>query len=90
MTSDIDVEPSRSGRRVFLFLGIVVIAIGGLLGLFVGANGAEVTPELTPLGLVSVPVTPGTVALYGMVVAALFVGGLYGAVSFASRFDSER
>jgi len=77
------------GRRILLGLGGFGVLLGGLLGFIVGANGGEALTELTIFGRLAVPLSPGAMALYGMVVVALAIGGLYGAVSIASRFDSN-
>ena len=84
MTSD-----STDGRRVFGVVAVTVVLIGGLLGFFVGSNGAEVAPTIPLVGGLSLPTTPLTVTLYGMVLATLFVGALFGLVTLASRFDDE-
>ncbi len=88
-----DEEPTRGevglGRRILLVVGVGTVLLGGLLGAFVGANGAEVVSELTVLGILTIPLTPGAMALYGMVVTALAVTALYGAITFASKYDTN-
>ena len=78
-----------SVRRAFLLLGGGLILLGGVLGVFVGANGAETIPELTVLDLLTIPVTPAAMGAYGMVVVAAALGGLYGLLSIASRYDQN-
>lgn len=77
------------GRRILLGLGIGMVALGGVLGFVVGANDGGGLDAIEPLGLVTVPISPGAMTLYGMVVIALAIGVLYGLVSVASRFDHE-
>ncbi|ATW87271.1 hypothetical protein halTADL_0458 [Halohasta litchfieldiae] len=77
------------GRRILLGLGGLMVLLGGLLGFIVGANGGEALSELTVFGIVTVPISPGAMTLYGMVVIAVAITVLYSAVSLASRFDSN-
>jgi len=77
------------GRRILLGLGAGGVLLGGLLGFFVGANGGEALSEVTLFGSVAVPVSPAAMTLYGMVVVGVAIGLLYGAVSLASRFDTN-
>ena len=77
------------GRRILLGLGIGMVALGGVLGFVVGANGGGGLDAIEPFGLMTVPISPGAMTLYGMVVIALAIGVLYGLVSVASRFDHE-
>jgi len=80
---------SGRGRTILLGLGAGGVLLGGLLGLFVGANGGETLTEVTLLGILTVPVSPAAMTLYGMAVIGIAVGLLYGAVSLASRFDTN-
>lgn len=77
------------GRRILLALGVVVIALGGLLGFVVGANTDDPDAAITVLGLFAVPLTPGAMAVYGMIVITVAIGVLYGLISIASRYDSN-
>jgi len=76
------------GRRILLALGGSMVLLGGVLGLIVGANGGDTVGQLS-VGPLTVPVTPLAMALYGMAVVALAIGGLYGLIAVASRYDSE-
>ncbi len=89
--SDEGSQPGVSGlgRRILLALGGVGVVIGGLLGFVVGANSADETGEITVGGLLAVPITPGAMTLYGMVVVAVVLGALFGLISLASRFDTN-
>jgi len=77
------------GRRILLGLGGLMVLLGGCLGFIVGANGGETLTEISVGGVLTVPVSPGAMALYGMVVVAVAITVLYGAVSLASRYDSN-
>lgn len=79
---------SGLGRRILLALGGIGVLIGGLLGFVVGANSTE-PGEITVGGLVAVPITPGAMTLYGMVVVAVALAALFGLISLASRFDTN-
>lgn len=78
-----------TGRRVFVGLGLVVVLLSGLVGLFVGANSAGRLDQITVLGSVALPATPVAMGLYGAGLAAVVVVGLFGAVTLATRFDRD-
>jgi hypothetical protein len=80
-------DDSTDGRRIFVVVGVTVVFLAGLLGFFVGANGADVAPAISVLGVFSLPTTPVTMTLYGMVLAVVSLAGLFGLVTLASRFD---
>jgi len=80
---------SGLGRRILLGLGGGLVLLGGLLGFIVGGNGGETLSELTLFGILTVPVSPGAMTLYGMIVVAVAIALLYGAVSLASRYDTN-
>ena len=77
------------GRKLLLALGGSMVLLGGVLGLIVGANGGDTVAELSVAGPLTVPVTPLAMAIYGMIVVAGALGGVYGLVAVASRFDSN-
>lgn len=77
------------GRQILIALGMGMILLGGVLGFIVGANGGGTVPELSVLGVLTVPVTPGAMGLYGMAVVSLALGGLYVLLSLASRYDTD-
>ena len=76
-----------AGRRILSFLGLGMIALGGVLGFVVGANGGGDIDAIEPFGLLTVPISPGAMTLYGMGVIAVAIGTLYALVSLASRYD---
>jgi Zn-dependent membrane protease YugP len=80
-------DDSTDGRRVFLVVATTVVFLAGGIGLFVGANGASVAPTITVLGGLVLPTTPATMAVYGMLLAGVSLGVLFGLVTLASRFD---
>jgi prolipoprotein diacylglyceryltransferase len=65
----------------------VVVLLAGVIGFFVGSNSAEASPTFEVFGTVALPTTPLSVTLYGMLLAAVFMAGLFAAVEFASRYD---
>ncbi|WP_410764567.1 hypothetical protein [Haloferax sp. DFSO60] len=75
------------GRRILLLVGLSVVAISGILGLFIGENGKQVATSIDLYGIVSVPTTPLAVSLYGIIISAVALGVLFGLVEFASRWD---
>ncbi len=80
-------DDSTDGRRVFLVVAATVVLIAGGIGFFVGANGASVAPTISVLGWFALPTTPATMTVYGMLLAAVSLGVLFGLVTLASRFD---
>lgn len=76
------------GRRILLALGGSMVLLGGVLGLIVGGNGGETVGQIT-VGPLTVPVAPLPMTLYGMAVVALAIGGLYGLITVASRYDAD-
>ena len=90
MTTDDPRDVGNSGRRLLLALGGFVILLGGVLGFIVGANGGgDLMSELSVFGLLTVPLTPGAMTLYGMVLITVAIGILYGAVELASRYETN-
>lgn len=77
------------GRRILLAVGAVVVVLSGGIGWLVGSNGALETAAVLGTGF-TIPVTPGTVALYGLVVSTTLLGGLFGLVELASRLEGSR
>ncbi|SFR68702.1 DUF7520 family protein [Halogeometricum limi] len=90
--SDTSVEAATGrpglGRSILLVVGLSVVAISGLLGAFIGSNGAEAVPEAAVLGgLLVLPTTPLSMALYGVVLASVVLAALFGLVELASRME---
>lgn len=62
------------GRRVVLFLYLIVVAIAGLTGYLLGSIGPEGLRAVSFLGVVSLPPTPLGLALYGVLTLGLGLG----------------
>jgi hypothetical protein len=82
-------DDGTDGRRIFGVVAVTVVILAGIIGFVVGANGAAVAPAIPLAGGVSVPTTPLTMTLYGMGLAAVSLGGLFGLVTLAARFDER-
>ena len=80
-------DDSTDGRRIFLVIAVTVVIVAGILGFFVGANGASVAPSIPLVAGLSLPTTPLTMTLYGMMLAVVSLAALFALVSFVSRFD---
>jgi hypothetical protein len=80
-------DDSTEGRRVFLVIAVTVVVLAGVLGFFVGSNGAAVAPTISVFGQFSLPTTPVTMTVYGMLLAVVSLAVLFGLVTAASRFD---
>jgi hypothetical protein len=79
------------GRSILLAVGVGVVATSGLLGFFIGSNGAEAVPEASLLGgLLVLPTTPLSMTLYGVVLSTVVLAVLFGLVELASRMEDER
>lgn len=78
---------SDRGRRILLGVGGVVVLVAALIGLFVGENSVGASIEL--LGVVTLPVSPVPMALYGAVLATVALTALFAAVEFASRREDR-
>ncbi len=76
------------GRRILLSVGALVILLSGGIGWFVGSNGQLDDAAVLGTGI-TVPVTPGAIALYGIVVSTAILGGLFGLVELASRLEGD-
>lgn len=71
-----------------MLLGFGAVAV--LVGSFVGGVSADRGVSVVAFGLVTLPTGPLAVGVYAGGLGLLFVGGLFGAVRFASRFDDAR
>lgn len=76
------------GRSILVAVGVCVVAVSGLVGFFIGSNGAEAVPEVALLGgLLVVPTTPWAMSLYGVVLSGTILVCLFGLVELASRLE---
>lgn len=88
-TPETAAEPSVwGGKRFVVLIYVGLIAVTGVFGYIIGlARPQDLNPRL--LGVISLPPTPGGVALYGMVTVALVLGVLLVGVSYvAERYDT--
>jgi hypothetical protein len=79
-----------TGRRILLAVGLLMIVVAGILGFVVGSNGGAGRATITVFGALALPATPGAMALYGIVLAAVVEGALFSAVEYASRVEGRR
>jgi hypothetical protein len=80
-TSDI------SGRPIFAAVAVLVVLVAGGIGAVVGASGQERAVAMDLLGVVSFPMTPVSMAAFGMLVTAGVLALLFGLVALAARYD---
>lgn len=80
-------DDSTDGRGIFVVIAVTVVLLAGIIGFFVGSNGSTVAPAIQVAGGFALPTTPVTMTLYGMGIAVLSLGGLFGLVTFVSRYD---
>jgi formate hydrogenlyase subunit 3/multisubunit Na+/H+ antiporter MnhD subunit len=78
------------GRRIMLAVGGTVVLLSAAVGWFVGSNGSAELADAAVLGTnLTIPVTPLAVALYGVGISTLLLGGLFGLVELASRLEDD-
>jgi hypothetical protein len=85
-------ERTISGRPIFAAVALVVVLLAGGIGAIVGASGQERAVAMDLLGVLTFPMTPVSMAAFGMGLTAGVLALLFGLVSVASRYDeaSER
>lgn len=81
--------PETSGRPIFAVVVVVVISLAGLIGMIVGTTGQQRGMSMDLAGVVSFPMTPVSMAAFGVLVTASVFALLFGLVSVASRYDAE-
>jgi hypothetical protein len=81
-------EESTDGSRIFLVIAVTVVVLAGVLGFFVGSNGAAVSPTIPLVGGLELPTTPVTMTVYGMALAVVSLAVLFGLVTVASQFEN--
>lgn len=86
---DVRASDARAGRRILLAVGLAVVAVAGLIGFVVGTNNADRAATTELFGVVAVPVTGPSMALAGVVLAALALGTLFGLVELAARLEGR-
>ncbi|MDS0298896.1 hypothetical protein NDI76_09075 [Halogeometricum sp. S1BR25-6] len=95
--SDTVTEPVTStaedgrGRSILLAVGVSVVALSGVLGFFIGSNGAEAVPRSALFGgLLVIPTTPLSMTAYAVTLSTLVLAVLFGLVELASRMEGDR
>ncbi|ELZ34560.1 hypothetical protein C474_02606 [Halogeometricum pallidum JCM 14848] len=95
--SDTAAEPTPStakdgnGRSILLAVGVTVVALSGVLGFFIGTNGAETVPRSALFGgLFVIPTTPLSMTAYAVTLSTLVLVVLFGLVELASRMEGDR
>ena len=79
------------GRSILLAVGVCVVALSGVLGFFIGSNGAETVPRSALFGgLLVIPTTPLWMTAYAVVLSTLVLVVLFGLVELASRMEGDR
>lgn len=86
----VEASPGREGlgRTILVAVGVSVVAISGILGFFIGSNGAEAVPEAALFGgLLVLPTTPLSMTAYAVVLSSVVLVCLFGLVELASRME---
>lgn len=78
---------SLSGKRVLQTVFAIGILVGAGFGFLVGASSK--VKHTSFFGTRLFHPTPTTMALYGIIGSALFIGVIYGIVRVLSRFDDD-
>lgn len=76
-----------SGRPYLLGAAAAVTLFAAAAGYVVAANNA--VGAVTVFGAITLPGSPGAMAVYGAVLSAFVLGALFGLVTVASRFDDD-
>ncbi len=79
-----------SSRPVFLVTATVVVLVAGGIGFVVGTTGQNRGTTMNLFGLSLFEMTPVTMALFGMLLTACVLALLFGLVSYASQYDTDR
>ncbi|WP_227355286.1 DUF7520 family protein [Haladaptatus salinisoli] len=79
-----------SGRPIFLATAAVVVLVAGGIGFVVGTTGQNRGTTMDLFGVPLFEMSPAVMAVFGMAVTTGVLVLLFGLVSYASRFDSER
>ena len=74
-----------TGRRYLLGAGGVVTLFIGLTGYVLGLNSPMASAQL--FGVLTVPVTPVSLAAYGLLLGGTLLTALFGLVALASRLE---
>ncbi|NHN57899.1 MULTISPECIES: hypothetical protein [Halorussus] len=82
-------ESRISSRPIFGVLAVVIVLVAGGIGAVVGASGQQRAVPMDLFGLVSFPMTPVSMAAFGMLLTGAVMAVLFSLVSVASRYDDE-
>jgi hypothetical protein len=83
----VSADATISGRSIFAAVAAVIVLAAGGMGAIIGASGQERAVSMDLLGVVSFPMSPVSMALFGMVVTAAVLAAIFGLVSVASQYD---
>ncbi|WP_254538819.1 DUF7520 family protein [Halomarina litorea] len=83
------VKSQRSGRTVLLIVAISAVVIGAVFGYVIGLVAPGVFGHIQVASVVRFHPTPSGLATYGALMTAVVLGGLFGAVQFVSRYDTD-
>ena len=73
------------GRRIVVVVGVVVVALAGVVGFVVGENAAASGETVEIFGSVAIPASGPALGAFGALFAAVVLGGLFALVELASR-----
>lgn len=86
MTENVRLSAVLSGKRVVAVVYVGVVALAGVLGYVLGIIlPAQKNVTMAELGPVAFEITPLSFAVYGMVMLAVTLGVLLGAVQIVSQ-----
>ncbi|ERG94834.1 hypothetical protein [Haloquadratum walsbyi] len=78
------------GRQILLGLGGFVIILSAGIGWLVGSNAPQTMARTQILNMsVTIPTTPVSLSLYGIIVSTFLLSMLFGLVSIASRIEDN-
>ena len=82
-------ESRTSSRPIFGVVAVVIVLLAGGIGAIVGASGQQRSVAMDLFGVVSFPMTPVSMAAFGVLVTAGLLAVLFSLVSVASRYDED-
>ena len=80
---------SGDGRRVVVFLGLLLVAVVTFVGYAIGDMWAKPEATVKLFGLVAVPVTGPTIAIYSAATALVILGAVFGAAEYLNRVETR-
>ncbi|GAA0244434.1 hypothetical protein ACFFQF_03925 [Haladaptatus pallidirubidus] len=79
-----------SSRPIFLATATVVVLLAGAIGFVVGTTGQNRGATMDIFGVSLFQMSPVTMALFGMILTTCVLALVFGLVTYASRYDTER